>query len=415
LLTFGGSADRTNRVAAGPNPARVHQSWLSPALDGDVYGEPLVLGDRVYVATEGNGVYALDATNGQVAWHTALGDPVPGDSLPCGNIDPSGITGTPVIDPASSTLYAVAFVQPGRHDLVAIDLAGGAVKFRRAVDPPGLSPLVEQERGALTIANGRVYVPFGGLYGDCGPYKGAVVSAAADGSGDLASWEVPTEREGGIWAPSGAAVDPSGNLFVATGNAASTDPNRFDDGNAVVRLTPGLQQADDWAPTDWADLSASDSDLGSIGPVLTGDRVVVAGKSGEAYVLAANALGGIGGERNHVDLCRGGGFGGAAASTDGMVVVGCSGGPSGARLSPDGSLTAAWHGPSGRSGAPVIAAGTVWVEQNNGHVLALSLADGSVAGDVDLGTSVPGFPTPAVTETAVYAPAGSHVVALGAG
>ncbi|MGH3526961.1 MAG: PQQ-binding-like beta-propeller repeat protein, partial [Pseudonocardiaceae bacterium] len=64
-------------------------------LDGAVYGQPLVIGDRVIAATEHNTVYALAAADGHVLWSASLGQPVPGSDLPCGNIDPLGITGTP--------------------------------------------------------------------------------------------------------------------------------------------------------------------------------------------------------------------------------------------------------------------------------------------------------------------------------
>src|SRR5207244_13576870 len=105
------------------------------------------------VGTEDDAVYALSAGTGRVLWRTHVGEPVPGSSLGCGNIDPTGITGTPAIDPGTGTLYAVAFEQPGRHEFVAIDTATGRVRWRRSADAPGADPLVHQQRGALAIAN----------------------------------------------------------------------------------------------------------------------------------------------------------------------------------------------------------------------------------------------------------------------
>ncbi|MBV8559989.1 MAG: PQQ-binding-like beta-propeller repeat protein, partial [Acidimicrobiia bacterium] len=202
---------------------QVHKLWSSPALDGLVYAQPLVVGGRVITATEANSVYSFDAASGAQAWRAQLGAPVAGASLPCGDVDPSGITGTPVADVSSNTLYVVAFLAAGTdHELFALDLANGNVRWRRAIDPPGLSGRVEQLRAALTIANGRVYVTYGGLFGDCGPYKGAIVSSALDGRGDLTSYVVPATREAGIWHPGGPAVDTNGDLFVSTGNSAST-------------------------------------------------------------------------------------------------------------------------------------------------------------------------------------------------
>src|SRR6266545_1342768 len=126
---------------------KVHKAWSSPALDGAVYAQPLVVGSRVYVATEANSVYALSASSGKVVWRRNVGTPVSGGSLPCGNISPSGITSTPVIDGAASRIYALAFQRSGpHHELYALDLASGAISWHRAVDPPGLSPTVEQAR-----------------------------------------------------------------------------------------------------------------------------------------------------------------------------------------------------------------------------------------------------------------------------
>ena len=91
-------------TVATPAPA-----WASPALDGQIYGEPLVSAGRIYVATENDTVYALSPATGRVAWSRHLATPVPAGSLPCGDIAPRvGITGTPVIDPARREIFVVA-------------------------------------------------------------------------------------------------------------------------------------------------------------------------------------------------------------------------------------------------------------------------------------------------------------------
>jgi len=411
-LTFGSSVTRAGSVPAGPDPGRITQAWSSDQLDGALYGEPLVSGGRVVVATEHDSVYSFDAAGGHAVWNMNLGDPVPRSALACGNIDPTGITGTPVVDPGTGTIYVVAFVQPGRHDLVALNLADGSVRWRRPADAPGLDPRYEQQRSALTIGNGRVYVAYGGLFGDCGPYKGAVVSFALDGSGDAQSWIVPTTREGGVWAPSGAMMDASGDLFVSTGNAESTDPNNFDDGNAVVHLSGDLQARDVWAPADWYSLSARDADLGSVGPVPLADgRLFVAGKNGVGYVLEAADLGGVGHELAKTQVCNGGAFGGIA--TNGSVaVVGCSGGAAGVEIGSDNAISVRWRAQGGRSGAPILAGNTAWLVSNGGHLYALDVATGNVQADVDLKTRIPGFPTPTVVGTTVFVPAGNKLVAF---
>ena len=210
---------RTGYVASEPDPQRLTHAW-SRQLDGAVYAEPLVVGGYVIVATEQDSLYSLDAHTGQVRWHTNVGSPVPLSALPCGNINPLGITGTPVYDSATGLVFAVAEVSGPAHILVGVDAATGKVRVRRSVDPAGMEPTPQQQRAALALSQGMVYVAFGGLDGDCGNYRGWVVASRTDGQGSLLAYQVPTTREGGIWAPSGPAVDSTGHIYVAVGNGA---------------------------------------------------------------------------------------------------------------------------------------------------------------------------------------------------
>jgi outer membrane protein assembly factor BamB len=120
------------------------RAWTSPKLDGQLYGEPLVLGDRVYVATQDDTVYALSAATGAIAWSAQLGTPVRSSLLPCSNINPIvGITGTPVIDRARHEIFVVADeLQNGRpaHVLVGLNTASGQVELSQDVDPPARRP-----------------------------------------------------------------------------------------------------------------------------------------------------------------------------------------------------------------------------------------------------------------------------------
>ncbi len=120
------------------------RAWTSPRLDGQLYGEPLALGDLVYVATEDDIVYALSAATGAIAWSARLGTPVPSKLLPCSNINPIvGITGTPVIDPARREIFVVADeLKNGRptHVLTGLNTASGQVELSQDVDPPGQPP-----------------------------------------------------------------------------------------------------------------------------------------------------------------------------------------------------------------------------------------------------------------------------------
>ncbi|HEY5151663.1 MAG TPA: PQQ-binding-like beta-propeller repeat protein, partial [Mycobacterium sp.] len=86
-------------------------------LDGAVYGQPLVIGNQVIAATENDTVYALSANDGQVVWSVSLGQPMPGADLPCGDIDPLGITGTPAYDPDTGVVFVVAETADARHTL----------------------------------------------------------------------------------------------------------------------------------------------------------------------------------------------------------------------------------------------------------------------------------------------------------
>src|SRR5207244_10445588 len=118
-------------------------------LDGAVYGQPLVMGGLVIAATEGDTVYELDRATGKVRWHVNLGTPVPLSALPCGDIDPLGITGTAVYDPATRMVYAVAEVTGFRHVMAAITVPGGKLAFKRDVPAPDGQPRYDQQRAAL--------------------------------------------------------------------------------------------------------------------------------------------------------------------------------------------------------------------------------------------------------------------------
>ncbi|MDA4119325.1 MAG: PQQ-binding-like beta-propeller repeat protein [Thaumarchaeota archaeon] len=383
--------------------------WTSQKLDGAAYAEPLVYTGLVFVATENDSVYALNETNGAVLWRTHIGTPVDGSSLPCGNISPSGITGTPVIDPGTKTIYVVAYESPATlHYLVALSITDGRIIFSQPADPPGAIVKVQQERGALSLGNGMVYIPYGGLDGDCGQYHGWVVGIKADGSGAMFSYQVPTGREGGIWATSGGAIDSVGNLFVTTGNGASS--SSFDYGNAVVKLSPNLQQLDYFAPSNWLQLNNGDTDLGSVGPTLLGNNEIFQiGKEGVGYLLNATKLGGIGGQVYLGAVCSSV-FGGTAA-TWAYVFVPCSDGLVALSYSPN-SFQVLWRGPSFPSGPPIVTGNVVW---------AIDTSSGVLHGyDAKSGTSlflfstgqVTRFTTPATGDGRVFVAAGSKIFAF---
>ena len=140
--TYHGSNDRAgNDTSANPFSA-IGQEWLSPTLDGDIYAQPLVVGNQVIVATENNSIYSLDVSTGAPTWTQPahFGTPVSLDGrwAGCGNVNPLGILGTPVISTSTGIVYAVAFVETGTavsYELVAVHLSDGSE--RRLLDMSG--------------------------------------------------------------------------------------------------------------------------------------------------------------------------------------------------------------------------------------------------------------------------------------
>jgi outer membrane protein assembly factor BamB len=494
----------------------IHENWTSSPLDGAVYAEPLVARSMVFVATENNTIYSLDADTGKVNWRTNLGSPVPLSDLRCGDIDPTGITGTPVIDVRTQTIFAVAFLSDThRHELFALDIGTGKIRFETAIDPPSSDPMVEQQRGALALsyyndtsnstgdAGNRggggiiVYVPFGGLYGDCGQYHGWMVgapisyvslgrstssssnnnisnsSASSIGIGTrgseeskqqlpLLSFQVPTYREGGIWAPSGPAIDRNGNILVSTGN--SEPSMNFDFGNSVIKLSPDLGKVIDWfAPSNWAELNTFDTDLGSVGPTVLDDNnnsdygknhdnytttsvVFQIGKEGIGYLLRSNKLGEINGQMFSDHVCDRGAYGGTAyappylyvpcrdglvalylqssaadsnnATTGGSAPPGTTGGSSSIANESKGSnvyssFTVRWRGPPFWAGPPIVANGLVWtINIDNGELYAFDQSTGKILfQERNLG-DVAHFSTPSSSHGRIFVAASNKIVSF---
>ncbi len=264
------NAARTGVATGLPAAGALSTAWTR-RLDGAVYGQPLVIGGLVVAATENDSVYGLDRATGEVRWRTHVGTPVPLSALPCGDIDPLGITGTPAYDPATGLVYAVAEETGFRHVLYGFSLAG-RVRVTRNLPAPDGHPRYDQQRPALAITRGRVYVAFGGLDGDCGPYIGSVVGVPASGRGPLISYRVPTSREGAIWGTGGPTLGRHGTLYVSVGNGAATG-GRYDGSDSVLALSPGLRRTGFFAPSTWAADNAHDLDLGSMSPAVLPRRL----------------------------------------------------------------------------------------------------------------------------------------------
>jgi outer membrane protein assembly factor BamB len=391
---------RTGFVADMPDPTAFANLWKQP-LDGAVYAEPLVIGGEVIVVTENDTFYALDAQTGQIEWRTNVGRPVPLSDLPCGNIDPLGITGTPVYDPQTGLVFAVAEIQGPAHVLIGVDVKTGQVKVRRVIDPPSIDPRAYQQRPALVLSGGRVYIAFGGLYGDCSDYRGLVVALRTDGTGTLLTYQVPTPREGGIWEPAGPTVDAQGNLYVSVGNGAVTQGS-WDHSDSVLKLSPTLHLEDAFAPQRWQQDNADDLDLSSMGPVFLPDGLLfIQGKSNQGYLLHADHLGGIGGQIQTISVCAAGAYGGAAVNGQ-VAFIPCADGLREIRLGSGANLLTGWQAPRQVTGSPVIGGNTVYrLDPGGGMLYALDAATGSVRATVSVGTTSR-FATPTLFQNTIF-------------
>jgi PQQ enzyme repeat len=286
---------------------------------GDVYAQPLYIEDgpggrpTIIAVTESNNVYALDAVDGSVIWQRNVGTPVPLNDLVCGDIDPFGITGTPIIDLASRALFLNAMITPDggmtkKHLIFSLNLDAGTTNPGWPVDVgeaavfngTTFTPSIQAQRGALGVVDDILYVPYGSLL-DCGVYHGWLVGVPMDDPAGVMAWAT-TAIGGGIWGVGGVASDGA-NPFIATGNTFNTG-GVWGGGEAVIRFQPGPifadSPADFWAPLNWLVLDNQDKDVGGCGPLLvdvpgaTPSHLIVAlGKDGNAYLLDRGNLGGI--------------------------------------------------------------------------------------------------------------------------
>ena len=400
-LGYHSDQSRTGAIAGGPVLNPVARAW-STDLGGAVRGQPVVADGRIFAATETNRVVALDPRSGKVVWSRSVGTPLTDvqSVAGCGDIDPLGITSTPVIDPKSGTIYVVAEVEATdrsvHHQLFGLALSTGAVKLMEAVDPPlpaGETPAQLLQRASLALGNGRVYVSYGGNDGDCGSYHGWVVGVSESGPAQLVSFEVAADGQGGaIWQSGGApALDPAGDLYVSTGNANPDPPQGGPDPKAytesVVKLSPDLKPLASFKDT----VAGGDEDLSTGNPVLLpGGEVFAVGKTDVGYLLSAADL-----KQTAVvkGICGSDPDGGPAydpaskrlfvpCKDGGLQVVDVATRTLGARL-------------SGADSAPIVIGAGVWaLDHSSGTLYDYDAATGARRQKVDLGADVPIFNSP---------------------
>jgi hypothetical protein len=353
------SRDGVNAQEYALNAANVTSSFgklASCAVDGAIYAQPLwvanvTLGGAqhnvVFVATEHDSLFAFDAdsTGCTQLWMVSLIDsahgasagetPLPsitGDALVganFGDIQPEiGVTGTPVIDPATGILYVVSkSVGPPQtlfyQRLHAIDITtgneetGSPINIAATVPGTGsggttvmFSAKQQNQRPGLALANGTVYIGWSS-HEDSSPWYGWVMAYQYNGTTftQIAAFNTtPNTLDGGVWmAGEAPAVDSSGNVYVSTGNgnfdANGVTPPNNDYGDSLLQLTGSLAVNQFFTPSDEVTLYANDGDFGSGGAAVLADlpagntvthALVCGGKDGSLYVLNRDLLGGLG-------------------------------------------------------------------------------------------------------------------------
>jgi len=343
----------TNEVILTPGNVNQNNFGLifSRPVDGYVYAEPLVMTnvtipgqgvhDIVFVATEHASMYAFDADNGTPLWQTNFGvsAATPNNNFgnrygPYHDINPEvGITGTPVIDPASGTLYVDVFTSETAgyfHRVHAIDIATGMDRPYSpvvvAASIPGIGvqsangvlPFVAEthlQRAAMTLANGTLFVTYTG-YADSDPYHGWIIGFNAATLKPLTNYVFNTSPnstiaadggnagECGLWmSGNGLSVDSSNNLYFEVANGpfnANTNGTQYGDSFMRLSTSNGLAVADYFTPYNQASLAAGDVDLGSGGPMLLPDSVgstrhphliVGCGKEGTIHLVDRDNMG----------------------------------------------------------------------------------------------------------------------------
>jgi outer membrane protein assembly factor BamB len=419
--TYHRDAGRSGYDPDGTSPIVPVLAWRSVDLGAPIFQQPLILGSRAYIATVGNDIYALDTSSGAVIWSKHAGTPVPAGSLPCGNINPTvGIVGTPVIDPATNAIYAVADTWDAgageaHHVLVGYSLATGAEVLRTPVDPPGADPKTHLQRTALNLDAGRVVFGFGGNDGDCGTYRGTVVAAPELG-GPPAFWRVPIASKsgsgGGVWGTSGPVVDGVGRIYASTGNPnpGGEVASLYDYSDSVVALDSSLNLVGNFEPPSWKEDSNNDTDLGSAGPeLLPGGLLFQAGKNGIGYLIDTATMGAGAAAVYSAQVCGGHASFGGDAYAGGVIYVACSSGVQALAYNQAARTFAAlWKGPGDAAGPPIVSAGLVWV------VATHASSPGSKLYGLDPGSGVPRYtealPSAAVDHFASPSAAGGRLL-----
>lgn len=311
-------------------------------VQGQIYAQPLVSAGTLFVATEDDRIYGIDAHTGELRWERKIGTPWNSEDIGCEDLAPHvGVTGTPVIDPNTNTAYFFAKSYEGEEEsgpavwkMHAVDLATGEARAGFPVTIAGeaenllattFNPTYQLQRPALLLMNGVVYAGFGG-HCDISPFHGWIVGVSTSGQ-IKTMWATTEEPHDGaaVWMGGGGiASDREGQILFATGNSWSPNkgpgnqPHEGHLGDSVIRaqVEPGgtLKPKDFFAPYNSVELDLEDLDLGSGAPLSLPSPyfgteglphlLVQVGKAGLVYLLDRDNLGGMkqGPEEKNADL-----------------------------------------------------------------------------------------------------------------
>jgi hypothetical protein len=308
--------------------ATMHTTTFMGTVTTDVYAQPLYVENGpggvpvIVLVTEQNHVTVFNASTGVVVWDkgpSVFGAAVTGGlAFGNGKFFPIGITGTPYID--KGIIYFNAFTATGgntahKHLVHAINLSDGSTVSNWPVDVSakvsGFSSVAQNQRGALQLVNGVLYVPYGGFYGDRDNYYGWVVGFPLASPQSPTGWHT-TASKGGIWA-SGSLPTDGTSVFPVTGNTAGA--TAWGGGEAVIRLGAGPtfsgNATDYYAAYNWSSLDTGDTDLGGASDVVFNmpsnakpHLIAQGGKDGYLYILDRDNLGGVAAGATSTHLLR---------------------------------------------------------------------------------------------------------------
>jgi hypothetical protein len=292
---------------------------FTATFTGSMWASPLYMENgpggtgAFFAVTTGNDVVALDETTGAMKWTRNIGSSPQNSGAGCGSIHPIGILSTPVIDPTSRTIYVAGAIGNQqtiqRHEVHALDVEDGMPRTGWPVDVSNMAsggftfhPPSANQRTALSLVNGTLYVAYGGHVGDCGPYHGWVMGINAANPVMRGGWVTGGQGEG-IWHAGGLASDGNGVIAI-TGNRNPTNsvtPPHLDS-EEVVRITGMGTRADTYWPATWQQMDQTDADFGSSNPMFVqlpgatpSNLVVAISKDGYLHLLDAARFGGEGG------------------------------------------------------------------------------------------------------------------------